>query len=245
MDYKTYQLTKHEIQTVYLLAGFITIIIAGLFYRSLWGCVVFPVVYYVVKEKLKKERKNYRNSEFLEGFLNGIRVLNASLQAGFSMERAFIEVEKEAKILYGDKDFFYQEMVLLNRSVAMNISIEKLFAEFANRTGMEEIIQFSEILNYGKRTGGNWKQIIDVTVCRMNEKQEVRKQIEVMVAEKKLEQQVMNLIPLGILFLLQISSWEYMKVMYHNILGVCIMTIALGIYIFALYISEHFLEIKV
>jgi len=245
MDYRIYQLTRQELEIVYVLTGFITIIIAWLFYRSAWGCVIFPFVYCLVKEKLRKKGKARRNAVFLDAFLNGIRVLNASLQAGFSMERAFIEVEKESKVLYGEEDLFYQEMVLLNHSTAMNISIESLFTEFAGRTGMEEVMQFAEILDYGKRSGGNWKQIIDVTVYRMNEKQEVKKQIEVMVAEKKLEQQVMNLMPLGILCFLQISSWEYMKVLYHNIFGVCIMTIVLAIYMFALYLSERILEIKV
>ena len=230
---------------VYVVTGCITIVIMWLFYRSVWGAVFFPLVWRIVNEKITKLRKERRNAKFLESFLNGIRVLNASIQAGFSMERAFTEVEKELKVLYGEKDLFYQEIVLLNHSMAMNISIEKLFAEFANRTGMEDVIQFAEILAYGKRSGGNWKQIIDATVYRMNEKQEVRKQIEVMVAEKKLEQKVMNLMPLGILCFLQITSWEYMQVMYHNIGGVCMMTIALGLYVFALYLSERILEIKV
>lgn len=245
MNYKEYQLTRKEIKNVWLLSAFSTIVVAWLFYRSVWAVVLFPFLYRLVKEKLKQSGKEKREAFFMDAFLNGIRTLNSSLQAGISMEGSFKEVEKETKILYGDKSLFYLEMVELNHSVDMNVSVEKLFLELANRTGMEDVMQFAEVLEYGKRSGGNWKQIIDATVYRINEKCEVRKQIEVMIAEKKLEQQVMNILPLGILGFMQIFSWDYMSVLYHNWFGVLVMTIALGLYVFALYVSERILQIRI
>lgn len=245
MNYNEYQLTKKETKSVWLLSFFLMAIVAWLFYRSVWAIVLFPFFYQKVKKKLKQLGKEKRDAEFLEAFLNGMRTLNSALQAGLSMERAFREVERETKILYREDSYFYQEMVELNHSVDMNISIEKLFLEFANRTGMEDIIQFAEVLEYGKRSGGNWKQIIDSTVYRMNEKCEVRKQIEVMIAEKKLEQEVMNILPLGILCFLQMASWEYMSVLYHNWFGVMMMTIVLVLYLFALYVSEKIMQIRI
>lgn len=245
MNYKEYQLMKREYRKVFLLTGIITGVVARLFYCSIWGCIWFPLFYYFVKKKMIQQGRNERNARFLEAFLSGMRSLNSALQAGLSMERAFCEVEKETKLLYGETDLFYKEIKELNHSVAMNISIETLFVEFANRTGMEDVIQFAEVFSYGKRSGGNWKQIIDATVYRMNEKYEVKKQIEVMIAEKKLEQQVMNVMPLAIIGFLQMFSWEYISILYHSVFGICIMTIALLIYLGALCLSEKLLEIRV
>lgn len=245
MDYREYQLSRKEKIKTLVIAGGITIVIAILFYRSGWACLLIPGIYLVIKKRIGQRRKEARKQQLKEEFYNGIRSLDSALQAGLSMEGAWKEVEKETKLLYGEKSLFYQELVEINHSVAMNVPIEKLFMEFANRTGLEEIIQFAEIFEYGKRSGGNWKKLISTAVFRFGEKREVKQQIEVMVAEKKLEQQVMNVIPVGILAFLQFSSWEYMSVMYHNPVGVVIMSCVLIVYGVSISLSERILEIKV
>lgn len=245
MDYRAYHLSRKEKIEGVVIAGGITIVVAILFYRSGWACFLFPCMYIVIKERIRHRRKEERKQRLKEEFFNGMRSLNAALQAGLSMEHAWKEVEKETKLLYGDESLLYQELVEINHSVAMNMSIEKLFMEFANRTGIEDIMQFAEIFEYGKRSGGNWKKLISTAVFRFSEKNEAKQQIEVMVAEKKLEQQVMNVIPLGVLAFLQFSSWEYMSVMYHNLLGVVCMSLVLVVYGVAITLSEKILEIKV
>ena len=55
----------------------------------------------------------------------------------------------------------------------------------------------------------------------------------------------MNVIPLGMLLFLQISSWEYIRVLYESILGMSIMTVCLGVYIVALFIAEKIMDIQV
>ncbi len=40
-----------------------------------------------------------------------------------------------------------------------------------------------------------------------------------MIAQKKLEQKVMNVMPLFLLFYLDITSPGYLNVLYHNVLG--------------------------
>lgn len=160
------------------------------------------------------------------------------------MENAWKEVEKEIKYLYGETAYFYKAIKEINQRVANNSPIEKLFLEYAYQCRVDEITQFAELLEYGKRSGSNWKKIIDKTVNQMTEQYEARQQIEVMVAEKKMEQQVMNILPLGILAFLQFSAWEYMAVLYHNVFGILCMTIFLLAYIGAIYLSEKILRIQ-
>lgn len=245
MNYREYQLTPKEKRQVWVFTILITSVVAFLFYCSIWGGLLAPFFYRMVRKAISRYGKEKREREILDAFLNGIRTLNTALQAGLSMERAWKEVEKESAYQYGKSSLFYQEVREINRSVELNISIERLFMEFANRTGIEDMMQFAEVLDYGKRSGGNWRKIIDATVYRMNEKYEVKQQIEVLVAEKKLEQQVMNVLPLGILAFLQFSSWEYMQVMYHNLFGVIVMTVVLVVYLIAIFLSEKILDIKV
>ena len=219
--------------------------ISYLFYHSIWGMVIFPGIYILVGRVWRKERTRKAEQLLQESFIHGLQVLNGSLQAGLSMENAWKEVEKEELLLHSAQSQFYQEIRQMNRSVSYNVPIESLFSQVANRYENEEMIRFAQIMEFGKRSGGNWKRMIEDTVLRMSERYETQKEIEVMVAGKKLEQKVMNIVPLGMLFFLKLSSWEYVRVLYETTLGVLIMTMCLILYGGALVLSERIMDIQV
>ena len=223
----------------------ITAAVAFVFYRSAWAFVMWPGVYILVKCKVAEDAKIKRKQALKEHFMNGMQVLNTSLQAGLSMENAWLEVQKETLMLYGEGSEFYQKIKEMNQTVTFNMPIERLFLEFAQSSQVEEITRFAEMFDYGKRSGGNWKKIIDNTVFRMCEQYETQKEIEVLLAAKKMEQKVMNLVPVGMLLFLQVSAWDYVEILYHNLFGVLSMTICLLIYVFAIWLSEKIMKIQV
>ena len=229
---------------VVLKAMGITVVVMVLVYRSIWGILLFPAILWVLQKDAKQKEREKGQTKLQEEFLHGIGILNSALQAGLSMENAWIEVEKETKLLYGSKSSFYMAIKEINQKVAHNNSIEKLFLEYAYRSKLEDMMQFAELLEFGKRSGSNWKKIIEGTVAQMTERQETKQQIEVMVAEKKMEQQIMNILPVGLLGFLQISAWDYMSILYHNILGCIVMTIFLLGYVVAIRFSEKILQVE-
>lgn len=245
MNYKQYTLKKRDIRKIILFSIVVTIAIAFLFYRSPWGMCFLPIVFVMFYRKEKQLGQERQRKGLLEEFISGMRVLDTSLQAGISMENAWKEVQKELKIMYGEKGYFYQEVKEINHSVALNVPIEKMVLDFAYRSGLEDIITFAELFSYGKRSGGNWKRIIQDVSRHVQDKHDAGKEIEVMIASKKLEQQVMNVIPLGILLFLQVSSWDYMSVLYHNPTGIVCMSLCLAGYGGAIILSERILRIQV
>ena len=245
MEDSRYHLSSKELGGLLLKTVVVCVGIMVLFYRSIWAIILFPFVFAFLLKREKEKGSQARRNQMKEEFMHGVSVLNGSLQAGLSMENAWKEVEKEMKYLYGDTSNFYVELKKINQRVANNLPIEKLFLEFAYKCKIDEIIQFAELLEYGKRSGSNWKKIIDVTVNQMTDRYEAKQQIEVMVAEKKMEQQVMNILPLGMLAFLQFSAWEYMSVLYHNAFGIVCMTIFLIAYIGAIALSEKILRVQI
>lgn len=230
---------------IFLKSMGVTIAIAFLFYRSVWGMLFYPLSVIFIYRRNKKRYEEQQKAELEEQIMQGMRILNSALRAGLSMENAWREVEREIRILYGEKALFYLELKDMNHSVRLNMPIEKLFLDFAYRFGLEDVISFAEVFDYGKRCGANWKQMIDAVVSRMGNKYDTKKEIEVLIAEKKLEQQIMNLMPLGMLLFLQISAWEYMEPLYHNRFGVFCMTVCLFGYVTAWVLSEKILQIRV
>ena len=245
MDYKTYSLTKKEKGILCLASIGMSAMIAFLFYRSIWGLLCFPIIFLLFQKRGIRDRKERQGKQLLEEFVNGIQILNTSLQAGISMENAWKEVQKELYLMYGENSLFFKEVKEMNYSILLNVPIEKLMLQFAYRSGQEDIIIFAELFEYGKRSGGNWGRMIQDVIEHVQDKYDANKEIEVMIAAKKLEQQVLNVMPLGILFFLQVSSWDYMNVLYHNPLGILCMSVCLLGYGGAILLSEKILQIQV
>lgn len=245
MDYKNYVLKKKEKRKILLLSLGVTGSIAFLFYRSIGGICYFPLIFAFLYKREKKLGKERQKNQLLTEFFSGIKALNTSIQAGMSMENAWKDMEKELQMMYGNHALFLKEVKEMNRSVALNVPIEKLVLNFAYRSGLEDIITFAELFEYGKRSGGNWRRIIQEIVQHIQDKYDAQKEIEVMIASKKLEQQILNMIPLGILLFLQVSSWDYVSVLYHNPAGICCMTLCLLGYVGAMVLSEKILNIQV
>ena len=178
-------------------------------------------------------------------FIHGLQILSGSLQSGLSLENAWKEVEKETLLLHQEQSRFYQEIRQMNRSVTYNVPVETLFLEVAHRLENEEMIRFAQIMEFGKHNGGNWKRIIEESVLRMLERHETQKEIEVKLAAKRMEQKVMNVVPLGMLLFLKVSSWEYVSVLYETMLGRIVMTICLMLYGAAWMLSERIMDIQV
>ena len=245
MIYKTYSLSIRELLLVGSIAIVVTSMIAFLFYRSLWGMVLLPIIFLLLKKADERRRLRKRKEKLHMEFMEGLKALNNALQAGYSMEHAWREAESELKILYGEESYVYQELVEINALAKNNVPIEQLILEFALRTGIDDIVQFGEVLGYGKRSGANWGKIIEATIYRIGEKYETKKEVEVLLAGKRMEILILCVIPLFLLFFLQITADSYMEILYHNIVGVFCMTIAFVGYVGAIYLAIKTIEIQV
>ena len=245
MNYENYRFTVSELLILIGKAILLNAIIAYVFYCSLWGFLLFPVVFGMFFLQEKKRKKEERKRKLHKDFLEGLKLVSANLLAGYSMENAWREMEKEFATLYADTSIFYLEVKEINRLVEMNIPIENLVYDFAYRTGINDLIHFAQIMQYVKRSGGNWKKIIDETIFRMEEKYEIENQIEVLIAGKRFEQKIMNVVPLFMICFLQITAKDYMNSLYGNIKGVFYMSLCLMGYIMTVLFANKIVQIQV
>ncbi|MCD7981899.1 MAG: type II secretion system F family protein [Clostridiales bacterium] len=174
-----------------------------------------------------------------------MQMVSGSLGAGYSMENAWRRAEKEMAALYGEDAVFCVELRHMNQRLAMNEPLEKILSEYAVQSGVEDICRFSEVFSYAKRSGGDLGVIIRSVTGQMQQKAEILSDIEISVASKKMEQRMMNLLLPGVLLFVTISSPSYVSTLYHNALGILVMSICLGGYLCCLFWSEHLTDISV
>lgn len=245
MDYKRYSMSLKEVLGCLSVSAVAAGVIAWLFYRSCWGMLLFPMVWFIFKRRYQDEQIQKRKGRLLQEFKDAIQAVSAALLAGYSMENAWREAEKELRELHGERSMMYGEVHQINASVRMNEPLEKALAEFAGRSGCEEIESFSEVFSFAKRSGGDFPKIIRTTVQKLAGRIEVEREIATVLAGKKLEGRIMNGMPVFILAYLTITSGDFLDVLYKNVLGIVIMSGALGIYMAAVKLSERILDIQV
>lgn len=245
MDYRTYSMGFKENMQCVLVGILVSGVIAWLFYRSGFGMLLCPFLCVWYRNRYRKERIQKQKETLLQEFKDGMQAVSAALLAGYSMENAWKEAEKELLKLHGENSLMYAEVHQMNAAVRMNEPLEKMLADFARRSACEEIESFSEVFVFAKRSGGDFAKIIRTTVTKLVGRIEVEREIATVLAGKKMEGKIMNVMPIFILAYLTLTSGDFLDVLYGNLLGVIIMSTALGVYALALHMSDRILDIKV
>lgn len=235
-----YRISKKE-NIKYIAFGLFGLgVISYLFYRSIIAFVVlFPlIILYMkfVKKELLIKRLEKLNSQFKDAIIS----ISASLSTGYSLENSMKECYREMSLLHGEESLICQELKNMVRQIGLNIRIEKIFEDFAERTGIEDIEIFSSILQIAKKGGGDLIGIIKNTSSAISEKNDVKREIKSVVSSKKYEQSIMNLIPLFIIMYVDFASPGLITRLYGNLLGVVVMTFCL-----ILYFGSYFLSMKI
>ncbi len=223
----------------------ISLAVAFLFYRSVWAAALGVVIVPLYMKSRRDERERARTQELKTQFLTGMQMVSGSLRAGYSMENAWRKAEKELEALYGTDAAFCIEMHRMNRALAVNEPLEKVLAEFAEKSGVEDIRNFSEIFGYAKRSGGNLTEIIRTVTERMQAKEEILVEIETSLAAQRMEQRMMDMLLPGILLFITISSPSYVTALYHNPIGILVMSASLAGYLGCIFWSEKIMDIAV
>ena len=138
-----------------------------------------------------------------------------------------------------------QEFRGIVSKLQMNQNLEELLQSLAVRSGIEDVRNFAEIFAIAKRSGGNLIAIIRNTIQSIGQKNETRKEIQVVLAAKKMEQNMMSIIPCLILFYVQTVSPGFLDGMYHNPTGIAIMTASLAVYAGAVFWGRKIVDIEV
>lgn len=183
--------------------------------------------------------------ELAQQFKESMVILAASLSAGFAMENALAVSRDELAMLYGEEGMITREFAYMVQQIRMNRSVEHVLAEFADRSGLEDVQNFSEVFAVAKRSGGDLSGIMRHTSEVIRDKMQVKEEIRTLTASKQFEQKIMNLIPFFIVFYVEGSSPGFFSQMYGTGLGRMLMTGCLIVYGISYVLAWKILAIEV
>lgn len=243
MDYRIYRLTPAEHAKCAGMTVALSALLAYLFYDSFWGLLLLPVLYLVIRKSKVKTGLRRVQDELAKEFLDVLRTVSAALLAGLSMENAWREAGMEISMLYGEDSVMGRELTEINNSVRVGIPLEKQLEDLADRSGNSDIASFAEVFAFAKRSGGNFVTIMEGTADHIRARYDTEREIQVLVASKRMEQKIMNVMPIFILAYLKITSAGFLDILYGNPAGVLFMSACLLAYGMALMLADKILQI--
>lgn len=243
-DYGSYRLSFRELALVFCKSVGITGAFAYMFYRSWLGFLALPAVVYISLRRTREKCARERRERLAVQFKDTVLAVSAGMQAGRAAENAFLEAEGEIRGLYGRESEMARELALLRKGLRNQLPLEQMLLNLGERSGVEEIRDFTEVFAVAKRMGGNLKEIIRRTAELTQQRMDVDREIGTLLASKRYEQKVMTLIPFLLFGYMQISSKGFFDILYHNAAGILVMTICLAIYLAACVLGDRLMDIR-
>ncbi len=220
-------------------------LISYVFYKSIIAFfILLPGGIFYAWYRLRTWRRDERSALAVQ-FRESILAVSTSLNAGYSVENAFIEAYHDMQKMYGDEAPITKEYHRIVLKLRDNEQLEDILKEFARRSRIEDINDFAGVFESAKRIGGDMTGIIKRAATNISEKIEVKREIETSMSARKLELKIMIIVPFLILFYLQASSPDFIGILYHNLRGQIIMTAALAIYLCGIIMAEKIINIEV
>lgn len=216
-----------------------------LFFRSFWGVLfLFPYGIWRVKEKREEKRKQVLE-KLRTDFKEVILSIAFSLQAGYAMEQTISLARRDLERISEEPSPMQRELLWMERRLALGEPVEQLFRNLAKRSGVEEIYSYAEVLSVAKKQGGNLVQISKVAAEHISQSIQVQMEMDQLLAGKKLEKNIMLIMPYFILIYLTITNPSYLQPLYEGVFSRVFMMICLLIIFAARYWAEKIICIRI
>lgn len=216
-----------------------------LFYESaLPGIVLFPIWFFYFREWMEESARK-KELEFRSQFRDSIQTLASALKAGYSSENAILETKNDLLPMYGPDYRISKEYSLMVHQIGLHIPVGQVLSEFAARVRQEDVENFVNVFVSAKRSGGDSIAIIRNAIKIISDKIDTEKEIQTMLAAKKLEFEIMSFIPFGIILYMKLTFGDFFQVLYGNLAGIAVMTAALIIYLFAYMLGKKLTRIEI
>lgn len=177
-------------------------------------------------------------------FRDMLEALNTSLGAGKNVMDSFIAVYDDLKVQYDEGADILQELEVILSGMSNNVDIEDLLLDFGIRSGLEDIYSFANVFQICYRKGGNIKDTIRNTHDILSDKMAITEDIETIVTANKTEQNIMIVMPIGLIGMIKMMSPEF-AANFVTPAGIIATTIGVALFVGSYYIGKIVLDIKV
>lgn len=241
-DYTYYYLSFYEKLTA-MAAGFLVGFIASYIYfnMALLSIITALICSYKAISIYQKMLYNKRNKELRLQFRDLLESLSNSYTVGMTANRAFHAAYDDMKIEHGEKAYITKEMKLIcDIRDNQGVEIKDGLKDFAQRSGIDDIISFAGVFEVSSELGGDVAKVIRETRDIISDKVEIELEIQTMVTSQKNQLNVLAIMPFVMVMLTKSFNTDD-----GSALVITVKIIAMAMFVFAYWLGTKIVNIKV
>lgn len=251
IDYNKYSYSSNEYIKYYILGSGIAFLFAQIFYDSFILGLIIVALYllFIIKWKniIMNNLIQKRKDKLLLQFKDALQTIVSELGAGTSFSNIIREgkIVENLKLLHREDSYIVKEFERMAKAMNNKAPEEEVLRDFAKRADIDDISNFVDVFSICRRQGGDINEVAKNTSNVIIEKIDIYEEIQTLISQKKQEQKIMTILPIGMVLILRIMAPDYMEPLYTTFAGRITMTIAVLIIIGAHFISKKIMDIEV
>lgn len=227
-DYDVYKMGTGERRKVAALGILGSVMCGYLYFHSFIAGAAAAVCSAFLLPVYKKVRAEAGKNELRLQFRDFLYSVSASVNTGRSLEEAMEDARGTLSMIYGEESSMAEELKrMINVIRDTNCSAEPLLRDLARRSHIHEISEFVDVCMTCRRTGGDFASLIGKASDIITQNIELTREKHMLLSQKRLESRILALMPPAVIFLINLSSSDYLSLMYTTVEGRLIMAVSL------------------
>lgn len=219
---------------------------SNVFFDTYFFLILSPLIYLLGVEGYRNMLAEKRKRLLLIQFKDLLYSLSSSVATGRHLREALAEAGEELGDIYKKSDVIMVEInQMINSMTNTNAKDTDVLDSLAQRSGLDDIHDFAEIYKSCKTTGGNLIVAINKSAAIIGEKISIEAEIKSMSAQKRLEGNIITVMPVIITLFLKTVSPDYLAILYATLAGRLIMAFSLACTVAAYFAMERITKIEV
>lgn len=177
-------------------------------------------------------------------FFDMLEAMSVAMRAGNPMLKALMSAREDLIMIYPESSDIIIEMDLIISRFHNAVPLSEAFADFAERSGLEDVESFASIYATIEGKSSRADEIIRETQQIIADKMAIEMEIETMMTSAKSEANIMQFMPLVILLIISLAGAGFMDALYTTPVGRIVATFGLIIFCISFLLSRKFSNIK-
>lgn len=177
-------------------------------------------------------------------FFDLLEAMSVAMRAGNPMLKALESAREDLTLIYRDDSDIIVELDLILNRFKNAVPLSEAFADFAQRSGLEDIDSFASIYATIEGKSSRADEIIRETQQIIADKMEIEMEIDTLMTAAKSEVNIMLFMPLVILLVIGYAGAGFMDALYTTELGRAVATGGLVVFLISFVMARKFSNVK-
>ena len=224
-------------------AGFVVLFI---FYKviplaALGGAITGTVYIFVAEQAaIQKRLKKLRVQ-----FYDLLEAMSVAMRAGNPVLKALESAREDLTLIYPGNSDILVELDVIIKKFYNAIPLSESFADFARRSGLEDVASFASIYATIEGKSSRADEIVGETQQIIADKMEIEMEIDTLMTAAKSEVNIMLFMPLVILAVIGYAGAGFMDAIYTEPLGRVVATGGLIVFIISFIMARKFSNVEI